>query len=159
MTENYWINSRCKEKTLVVKLSNVIHIQLPPNTDLKNRHVIHLRQKTIPKNFTTKIHSINTRHRHNHNVPNANLCIYHKVCTLQKRVIQCNFVSHSDIKPRYKEIFQPALKAHSHSVEDLLGQAWETWAQYGGAPHSSVTVRFPWLYRRARYFRVVLWRL
>jgi len=32
----------------------------------------------------------------------------------------------------------------------------ETWAQYGGAPHSSLTVRFPWLYRRARYFRVVL---
>ena len=27
----------------------------------------------------------------------------------------------------------------------VTGQAWETWAQYGGAPQSSVTVRFPWL--------------
>ena len=47
------------------------------------------------------------------------------------------------------------VKFVTEKFERKQGQAWETWAQYGGAPHSSVTVRFPWLYRRARYFRVV----
>ena len=37
-----------------------------------------------------------------------------------------------------------------------MGQAWKTWAQYGGAQHSSVIVRFPCFYRWARYFRIVL---
>ena len=41
-------------------------------------------------------------------------------------------------------------------MAQVLGQAWETWAQYDGAPHSSVRVRFSWLYSRVRYFRVVL---
>ena len=37
------------------------------------------------------------------------------------------------------------------------GQALETWAQYGGVPQSSRTLRFPCCFRRGRYFLVVLW--
>jgi hypothetical protein len=40
VTENYWINSRCKDESLVVNLTNVIHFQLPANTYLKNHPVI-----------------------------------------------------------------------------------------------------------------------
>ena len=44
---------------------------------------------------------------------------------------------------------------YNKNSSKLPGQALETWAQYGGAPQSSGTVRFPCCCRRGRYFRVV----